>query len=215
MRIKVKFHLKNQQIIIDRRSHLDGLLLAALMEKLYGRTMQSMEVIKEVAKQLPIRKVELDMGKYFYLCSRVKYDAKWLSDVSIVKVVTLQKFRPFFDIQDLRRIAKKYKIESGRGPYKQFQLSYTPIVTPCIEFIAEITDKGLFEDLISRIYYIGKKRALGFGEVSHYEIEPTDEKIIRAVPVEYECESEPVAFMGRYLPPYWWIETEPCKFGVL
>lgn len=204
-RIKTVFHLSFPFTVVDERQTFDSILAYLKVEKTKAQKGYLDEQrINEIIRDLPVRKVPYD-GDFLYATSRVGINNKYVPQKEIlVKKMSYQRFADSVNHDTAIQLMQDDAIETrGRGPFQQvadIKLDITH--TNTLTYICDVTDIDEFTDLIKDLRYISKKKSLGYGKVSHFTTEVTDEPIVRDIPIDMG-ETEAPHYQTRILPPYW------------
>jgi len=207
MRVKVTFKLYPELVIIDRYTTLDSILSGVIFKSQYAKNSNFHKAVA-MSEKLPIEKVVLPNGEWFYKASHPQFKIKDFKPIKFFKSTTMGRYLLRYGFDVTKILVEKNTLDQGSGPYRQFDFTLDVVNTDSVSFIADFIFYSLrdIEDYLKslNITHIGKKSSLGFGRVDEILIEKTDEPIIRHVPLgvgNLECKQPYMS--SRIRPPYW------------
>jgi len=207
MRVKVTFKLYPELVIIDRYTTLDSILSGVIFKSQYAKNSNFHKAVA-MSEKLPIEKVVLPNGEWFYKASHPQFKIKDFKPIKFFKSTTTGRYLTKHGFDVTKILVEKNTLDQGSGPYRQFDFTLDVVNTDSVSFIADFIFYSLrdIEDYLKNlnITHIGKKSSLGFGRVDEILIEKTDEPIIRHVPLgvgDLECKQPYMS--SRIRPPYW------------
>lgn len=203
---KITFKLKNQISFIDIPTFDGVLAYAYAKEKLPGCDFaQKLSFSKDEIldfSEMPISKHE----KGYFLASFMFFDES-------KAIEHIQKWRKRWDnkhdyIADFDGKVRKVRIDAA--DFKSYDIPLRVIAIDKIWFYFVSENVNEVERLISRhIYFLGKKRSQGYGEIANFEIEKSDfdfKTIFRPIPIDFVEKNSTFVSEIRYCswqPPYW------------
>ena len=186
MRVKVTFKLYPELVIIDRYTTLDSILSGVIFKSQYAKNSNFHKAVA-MSEKLPIEKVVLPNGEWFYKASHPQFKIKDFKPIKFFKSTTMGRYLLRYGFDVTKILVEKNTLDQGSGPYRQFDFTLDVVNTDSVSFIADFIFYSLrdIEDYLKslNITHIGKKSSLGFGRVDEILIEKTDEPIIRHVPL--------------------------------
>jgi len=207
MRVKVTFKLYPELVIIERYTTLDAILSGVIFKSQYAKNSNFHKAVA-MSEKLPIEKVVLPNGEWFYKASHPQFKIKDFKPIKFFKSTTTGRYLTKHGFDVTKILVEKNTLDQGSGPYRQFDFTLDVVNTDSVSFIADFIFYSLrdIEDYLKslNITHIGKKSSLGFGRVDEILIEKTDEPIIRHVPLgvgNLECKQPYMS--SRIRPPYW------------
>jgi len=207
MRVKVTFKLYPELVIIERYTTLDAILSGVIFKSQYAKNSNFHKAVA-MSEKLPIEKVVLPNGEWFYKASHPQFKIKDFKPIKFFKSTTMGRYLLRYGFDVTKILVEKNTLDQGSGPYRQFDFTLDVVNTDSVSFIADFIFYSLrdIEDYLKslNITHIGKKSSLGFGRVDEILIEKTDEPIIRHVPLgvgNLECKQPYMS--SRIRPPYW------------
>jgi|GEM_PF-2235292 len=207
MRVKVTFKLYPELVIIERYTTLDAILSGVIFKSQYAKNSNFHKAVA-MSEKLPIEKVVLPNGEWFYKASHPQFKIKDFKPIKFFKSTTMGRYLLRYGFDVTKILVEKNTLDQGSGPYRQFDFTLDVVNTDSVSFIADFIFYSLrdIEDYLKNlnITHIGKKSSLGFGRVDEILIEKTDEPIIRHVPLgvgDLECKQPYMS--SRIRPPYW------------
>lgn len=212
----VRAFMASPTVFIDG-IHLDAILLYEYCRKndpdFYTRNINAGDDFK-YPDNFPVKVINFD-GTWFYACS----DAVYRIDKTV---------RTFWNRRtDDKRLENyfntKKKLRTSAGVTKNYRI---PMNTNLVkEFIWYcVGDKEQIQNLLSKVYYLGKKHSQGKGQVAKWEVEEIDKDysifiddvLIKTVPIDYLQTKgiEPdlqttVIKQIPFKPPYWLFPPHP------
>jgi len=198
---KITFQLANQISFIDRPC-FDGILAYAWTKEEFGTVQARLSIPKEeiidFTKVLPVKVHE----NGYFLASHMHFDCN-----SAIEQTASWKKRWANKHDHLADFGKSYrKIDVGRGQFKSYDMPINLLSAPEVWFFFETENPDCVYRLISKhIFYLGKKRSQGYGEISTFEIQQVEDgPIIRPVPKRfYETLPPGELKYCAWKPPYW------------
>lgn len=198
---KINFRLSNQISFIDRPC-FDGILAYAYTKEKFGTVQARLSIPKvdliDFIEVLPIRVHE----DGYFMASQMNYD----ETIAIEQTASWKKrwANQHDFLADFGKSSRK--IDVGRGQFKSYDMPINLLSTNEVWFFFESDDPELVYDLIGKhIFYLGKKRSQGYGEISSWDVETVpDSKIVRPIPTRFfdQLPSGELKYCA-WKPPYW------------
>lgn len=189
--------------------HFDGIIShLVLREKLgeeYYLLPTKRSILREsddlIAKDVPIAKIMLSEKVWMYRASVGIFDAEELTLTTIYKRFTIE----FADMIRMRR--KSISIASGKLRNWSIRLPYVP--TSEVRFYA-VGIASRIEELLHHLPGLGKKVAIGFGDIRGFEVRKINEDrsliygeiAMRPIPTIF-LEKYDDCYQLAFRPPYW------------
>jgi len=182
----------------------DGLLAHTLLRKILGddyRALPSKAPADVSSLKLPVKKFQKS-DKFFYHASISFFDVQ-----DHYRTVIYKRFHEK-DLYRVKQLRKK-KIVRGSGHFRDFMISL--VYVPCRSVTFYVNgDKKEIRELCRAIPSIGKKSAIGFGEITSVEISEIDRdrsiiysgKAMRPIP-QWAFKSAEEKWLLAYIFPYW------------
>jgi len=207
MRAKVTFNLHPEFVIIENYTTLDSILSGVIFKGQYAKDSNFHKAV-EMSKELPIEKVVLPNGEWFYKTSHPQFKIMDFKPIKFFKSTTMGRYLSKHGYDVTKILAEKNTLDQGSGPYRQFDFALDVINTDSVSFVADFTYDSIkdIKDYLKSlgITHIGKKSSLGFGRVNEILIKETNEPIVRHVPLgigNLKCKQPYIS--SRIRPPYW------------
>ena len=212
--LKISAKIQNSVCGNDPQFPIDGILLYAEMKEIYGDNIIDPKFDEVLYPDtVPLAKKHSETEFWYYAASFAQYEAKG---------EYIQRWHKRFRDEYSQMIdfqGRRGKVIIGQGQYKAYQM---PLISYLIDEMwwYVVGEKERIEYLLSRISYLGKKRAQGQGLVMKWKVEEIpedwseikDDRWTRAVPCKFLEDIRPgMNFTYRsYRPPYW----HPSSFAM-
>lgn len=206
---KITFKLATPVSFIDIPT-FDGILSYAFArEKLKGQGFaQKINIAKE--EMIDFSEMPITMHEKGY------FMASWMFWDETKAVEHTQRWRKRWANQHDKIVdfgKNQRKIEINKGAFKSYDMPLRVISIDKVWFYFQSDSIQEVDNLVkSWIYFIGKKRSQGYGEISYFNIEQVDfdfSKIFRPIPVElseYNLKEVEIKYCA-WKPPYWRYEN--------
>jgi len=158
---------------------------------------------------------DLSAGDALPLARLTHPNGQWVYHASTWRAVSHLAIEPMTIYKRTSGIALDYyglthRWERGRGPTKDYELTYHTFATPAIRFYS-VGDPDAIQHLLKNLSFIGGKRSLGKGRIWKIDIDPIEHDrslhdggfVTRPIPIALAGDWKGSVQHVGYKSPYW------------